>query len=147
MRFTPKSEDQVSSVWPDGEYDFEVGTAEETTSQSGNDMIKLTLNVFNKTGGKRTVFDYLVGTDAAQFKVRGFASAAGLLGEYESGELNAYDMQGRTGKLKLRTDKSAGYPDKNAVASYITSAAPRAGGVAKPKPLAAAPDLNDDIPF
>ena len=152
MRFTPKSEKELASdgLWPAGTYDFEVIESDEATSASGNDMVKLKIFVFNDEGAKRTVFDYLVGTESAQFKVRGFAAAVGLLEEYESGEMDAVEMQGRTGKCKLtiQKDKSGAYPDKNGIASYVAEPV-TVGSVekktvrAKTKPA----DLDDEIPF
>jgi hypothetical protein len=154
MKFTPKSEQEVASggLWPAGTYDFQVVSAEETTSKSsGADMIKLTLHVFNDHGAKITVFDYLVGTEKAQFKVRGFAAAVGLIESYDAGALDAFEMEGRSGqcKLAIQKDTTGQYGDKNSVASYLTPV----GGVAKPKASIAKParavvaNLDDEIPF
>lgn len=154
MRFDPKTEEELAAadLWPAGEYDFEVAEAEEQTSKSGNDMVKLTVHVFDAEGRRRTVFDYLVGTEKAQFKVRHFADAVGLIEQYNLGELLAEDIVGRTGrcKLNIKKDKSGQYPDQNAIADYLPpkKAAVRLG--VKPAPTRPAPtaaDLDDDIPF
>lgn len=154
MKFTPKSEKDLANgdLLPAGTYDFEVKSAEEATSSTGNGMVKLSIWIFPESGTKRTVFDYLVGTESAQFKVRGFAAAVGLLEEYDGGEMDALDMEGKTGKCKIviQKDKSGAYPDKNSVASYV--AAPVTTGSVEKKTARAAKvhgggDLNDDIPF
>jgi hypothetical protein len=159
MRFTPKPESEVSGngLWPEGIVDFEVMEAEETTSRNGDDMIKLKIKVFNETGGSRTVYEYLLGTDSMQWKVRAFCAATGLLDQYETGELDAIDMEGRTGKAKLviQKDKTGQYGDKNAIGSYIAHVEkPKAAAVRKPEVRRAqvarpAPqdDLSDEIPF
>lgn len=153
MRFQPKSEKELAAdgLWPAGEYPFEVIEAEDTVSQkSGADMVKLTINVFNDDGKSRRVYDYLVGTPGGQFKVRGFAAATGLIDQYESGEMEAIDMQGRTGKCKIKIDKGDGsFPEKNAIATYVAGPV-TVGSVAKKTARAAgggSQDLDDAIPF
>jgi hypothetical protein len=151
MRFNPKSAEEVASgnLWPAGTYDFEVVGAEDAVSKaSGADMVKLTLWVFNETGGKITVFDYLVGTDKAQFKVRGFAAAVGLIEAYDAGELDPLDMEGRTGqcKLAIQKDDSGRYGDKNTVAAYIGATPSDKPQVARPK-KAKVETIDDEIPF
>ena len=152
MRFAPKSENELASanLWGPGEYDFEVNAAEEATSAKGNDMVKLTVWVFNHEGQRRTVFDYLVDTEGGAYKIRHFAEATGLLPQYERGELLADDMAGRTGRCKLtvQKDKSGQYPDKNGIGDYLK---PKAGArplsaPAQRKPVPAG-DIDDDIPF
>jgi hypothetical protein len=165
MIFKPKTEHELATddLWAPGQYDFEVREADETISKtSGADMIKLTLYVFRPDGERRTVFDYLVGTEGGQRKVRSFAQAVGLLAQYEKGELLAIDMVQRTGQLKLRVeqDKSGQFPDKNSVADYLKpKAAPAsvaqpvsrslrpAVEARKPVPAGAGNDLDDAIPF
>lgn len=149
MKFTPKSEEEISAanLLIGGDYDFEVADAvEETSKASGNDMVKLKLNIEDDEGRKHVVFDYLVGTDASMFKVRGFAEATGLLAQYDHGELVASDMTGRTGKATIGIDdKNKAYPAKNVVRAYLKAAT---NGHAATKTQAAhAPDIDDPIPF
>ena len=153
MRFNPKSEAELAAggLFPAGTYDFEVKSAEETTSKSsGAEMVKLTLSVFNEAGAKTSVFDYLVSSEKAIFKIRQFAAAVGLLEEYEAGELDALDMEGRGGKLKLKVESNEQYGDKNAVVSYLPAPV-TVGSVAKKTAhvqwKAAPKDLDDEIPF
>lgn len=144
-------------LWPPGDYDFEVYDASEETSAAGNEQIKLTLHVFNTEGARRTVFDYLVGTQGMAYKIRHFAEATGIVAQYEKGNLMPSEIVQRTGRLKLRIKKGTnGYPDQNAVQDYIKagdrtsdikipSAAyhkPASRGVKSP-----AGDIDDDIPF
>lgn len=147
MRTTPKTEKELAEVglWPAGTVDFEVLTAEETTSSKGNDMIKLKIKIFNDAGESKTVLDYLL--DAMPGKLRHAAEAFGLLQEYEAGGFEAIDCEGKTGKCKIKIDKSEGYPDKNGIADYI--AVVTTGSVEKKTMRAkvAPRDLDDEIPF
>jgi hypothetical protein len=144
--------------WPPGDYDFIVAEAsEEISKASGNEMIKLTLHVFNQDGAKRTVFDYLLSNDKGQWKVRHAAEAIGLLEQYEAGFLDINNIAERSGRLKLRIKPASGeYTASNAVVDYI-----KADPGSKPAPVmragnpaprgvnvkAPASDLNDEIPF
>ena len=61
-----------------GEYTIRVIDAKEDTSKTGNDMIKLTLEVVMKDGSKGPrLFDYLVFTEKARFKADQFLQATG----------------------------------------------------------------------
>src|SRR6185503_9161243 len=106
MKFTPTTEEQQErrtfEPFPAGEYDFTVEAAEEQTSRNNNEMVKLTLHVYNTEGHKRVVFDYML--DSAAWKIKQFAASAGLLEKYDSGEIEAYEMVGKTGRLKLKIE-------------------------------------------
>lgn len=146
MKFIPKSEAEVSAgtMLQPGVYDFEIVEATETTSKAGNDMIALQLKVYDTAGRGVTVFDYLVGTEKAQYKVRHCATAVGLLAQYERGELLADDLIGRAGRCSITIKKGNGeYPDANAVRDYIADA-PKTNARA---PAPAPAYLDDDIPF
>jgi hypothetical protein len=154
MRFQPKTENEIASdgLFPPGTYDFEVLEAEEQTSSKGNDMIMLKLAIYNAQGQNRHVYDYLVGTDGAQFKIRHYAEATGQLDTYDGGEISADDQVGRTGRCKIviKKDASGQYADKNAVSDYVrserTAAAPaKRGATAGASPAEA--ELDDSIPF
>lgn len=177
MQFKPKSEKDLAAdgLWPNQIVDFEVLEAEDTESRAGDPMVKMKIKVFNEQGGTRTVYEYLLGTEKMQWKVRAFCAATGLLDQYETGVLEAVEMEGRTGKAKLiiQEDKTGQYGDKNAIGAYVAQAekpkaAPQrsvakpaerrqpvaAGGVswdAKPaehrQPGAGSAILDDEIPF
>lgn len=160
MKFTPKSEADIQASsgsfdpWPSGTYDFEVAEAEDTTSKAGNDMIKLTLYVFNPEGKRRTVFDYLLAS--IEYKLRHAAEACGLLSAYEQGMLEAFDFTGKTGRLKLGVQPAKdGYDAKNTVRDYVKDDGSTAEEPApkrweaprrKSEP-AAAGNIDDEIPW
>ena len=155
MKFTPTTEEQreprTFEPFPAGEYDYTVEAAEDTTSKAGNEMIKLTLHVYNAEGHKRVLFDYLL--DSAAWKIKQFAASCGLLDRYDSGEIEAYEMVGKSGRLKLKIESSAEYGDQNKVAFYIAAKPAGTGytGRSAPAPVARgkslADDLSDEIPF
>jgi hypothetical protein len=66
------------SVLPEGDYEVLISEVEKKQSQSGNDMLKLTLTVrtdVTQEGQKRKVWDYLVATEKAMFKFQQVAKA------------------------------------------------------------------------
>jgi hypothetical protein len=155
MRVTPISEEKAAEgggsfePWPPGEYDFLVNEAEEGFAKSsGAEQIKLTLHVFNKSGAKRVVFDYLPSAAAAQWKVRQFAAAVGMLSQYESGNLDPFQMLGKPGRCVLRVRPAEGtYAAQNAVGMYV---APKAATALSPRSKAkvhTGGELDDTIPF
>ncbi len=127
MRINPKSNEELQSLGliEPGVYSFEVMNALDTVSKSGNDMIKLQLKVWDKSGAERIIFDYLL--DAMAFKLRHFAESTGLLDKYNHGELLAEDCVHRCGKVELAIEKGSPkqdggmYPDKNTVKDYVVS--------------------------
>lgn len=156
MRVNPISAEQADKQannfdpWPRGEYDFSVYDASEETSDAGNEQIKLTLHVLNRDGQRRTVFDYLVNTEKAQWKIRHFAEAVGVARQYETGELQVADIVSREGRCKLRVKPAQGqYQAQNAVEDYLGSALAHAATSTRQPVRAKAPagDIDDDIPF
>ncbi len=123
MRFNAKSDQElaVMNLIPEGQYQFEVVIAEDTQSKSGNDMIKLKLNVWDSEGRQHTVYDYLL--EAMPKKLKHFAKHAGLIVKYESGELLADDCIGKCGTLELiiQEDKTGKYQPRNSVVDYLES--------------------------
>ena len=115
-----KPENKTFTV-PAGDYTLRVLEAKEDTSKSGNDMIKLTLAVVKEDGtnGVR-VFDYLVFTEAARWKVDSFLLAAGKHpGEGKSLDLDTDEMIGWEAEATLSIDKHEG-KESNKVAAYIS---------------------------
>ncbi len=147
MRFTPKTEAQVSSgaLFPKGNYDFEVVEAKDTISKSSsNNMLALQLLIYDQQGHSKRVFDYLLDTENAAYKLRHFAEAVGLLAAYATGDIKAEDCMGRTGRCKvaISKDKTEEYPDKNTITDYIYE---KANGNA---PTVKTPEDDDEqIPF
>jgi hypothetical protein len=124
--------------WPGGVYDFEVHEAtDEVSKASGREQMKLALYVFNDTGQRRMVFDYLGTDEKSQWKVRHFCAAVGLIPEYERGEIDAFDCVGKQGKLTLMVRPQRGeYPASNSVRDYVAREEGAVKAVA-PRPAAA----------
>lgn len=159
MRVNPITAEQADEQsggfepWRAGDYDFNVHDASEEVSEAGNEMVKLTIHVLNPEGQRRTVFDYLVNSDKAQWKIRHFAEAVGMVAQYEAGEMETADIVGRMGRLKLRIKPAQGqYATQNAVNDYIplpkSALQPKQHHhVSSAKQPTTARDLDDDIPF
>ena len=152
MRFEPKSEKEISeaNLMPAGIYNCEISAAEEQSSKAGNDMIKLTLTVWDQEGNERKVFDYLL--EAIPGKLRHCAEMCGLLDVYSRGELRADDLVGKAGQAKLgiKKDKTGTYPDQNAVQDYLINPPGKTASTlahARQPAMAGGGNLDDDIPF
>jgi hypothetical protein len=152
MKLKPKSEREIAedSLLPKGDYSFEVASAENKTSKSGNEMIELKLHVFDDGGDPRILFDYLL--ESMPRKLRHAAEACGLVSEYDMGSLDAIDFVGKTGTIKvgIQKDKAGQYPDRNSVYDYVAksaAAAPQGNSKVPSGLLGEGKELNDEIPF
>jgi hypothetical protein len=119
MRFEPKTEDQLKAetLLPDGDYDFEVMDAQDTTSKKGNDMIAVKLRVFTNNG-ERHIYDYLM--PSMGFKLRHFCESTGLLSKYDAGTLEAAHCIRREGIASIEQEAgNNGYGPKNKVVDYV----------------------------
>lgn len=125
MRFAPKTEEelQTMSLLAPGIYKFQVSSAKDEISKSGNEMIKLMLGVWDENGSLHFIYDYLL--EAMGQKLRNFCEVSGLIDKYEHGEIGAEDCVNRQGfveiivqegKMKDNGDK---YPMRNAIKNYI----------------------------
>lgn len=115
-----ESNDRV--IFSPGEYRFKVTKAEPQTSRAGNEMIALQLLVKDdKT--TTTVFDYLIGTEKAFWKVKNFCKSVGISSVLvPDGQLDSADCVDRTGTVQLTIEPEAdGYPEKNKVDDYVIS--------------------------
>ena len=157
MQFNSRSREELAreSLTPPGEYDFEIISAEETTSKKGNEMIKLKLRVFVENG-EIHVYDYLVA--GMEYKLANFCDAIWRSDDYDDGEINADNLVGCAGKLKLvieeaQKDKDTGevkWPAKNAVKTYIAGKKGQekmAERRVKTAPTAAVKTDDEEIPF
>jgi Protein of unknown function (DUF669) len=161
MRVEPISANEANSggggePFRPGEYDFIVQAAEETTSAKGNDMLKLTLHIYNQDGEKRTVFDYILSSKAGAWKARHLMEAISLTEQYEQGNMDPFVIEGRPGRCKVGIDPAnAQYPAKNKVQDYLGNVAPAGTGYTgvsaprAPSSLQKAPagDIDDEVPF
>ncbi len=145
MKFSPKTDEDIkrAMLLDAGSYDFEVLSAEEKLSKKGNPMIVVKLLVFAGER-RREVTDYLM--ESMAFKLRHFAFAVGLGKEYESGDLNAENFRGRSGKVVLAVEEQVGYSPKNVVRDYEVAEGMKEAATAAAKPRAAAP-VDDEPPF
>jgi hypothetical protein len=151
MKFTPKTEDQLreESLMPAGTYDFEVVEASNEKSKKGNDMIKVKLQLWDRNGDTRFLYDYLM--EAMMFKLLHFCEATGLSQMFQAGNLSAENCLGRTGKVKIKVGEAQnGYAPKNEVKDYVSPQAGQgmAARAASAAPVASnAPADTDDVPF
>lgn len=125
MKFAPKTETELEtmSLLEPGIYPFQVTQASNEISKSGNDMLKLTVMIWDKGGSMHYIYDYLL--EAMGYKLRHFCESTGLMGKYEKGELYPQDCMNAQGNLEIiiqeGKDKGDGsrYPSRNSVKDYI----------------------------
>jgi len=110
------------SLLQPGNYFFQVKSAEAKVSNAGNEMIALCIEVASE---HRThlVYDYLVGSAAAFWKVKNFCFAVGLSGALKAGgSISETDCLGKKGKVKITIDPGTnGYSDRNTVEDYVAA--------------------------
>lgn len=158
MKFPPKTRQELAEQFliPKGTYDALVESAEEKVSKAGNDMIELTLRVYN---GEQEVLikDWIL---PETLKLFNFCESAGLMDTYNAGELTGRSCQQANVAVRVDIEDAKGdYPPKNKIAGYVkrqlaSSAAPASnGGTIQgadrnqfARAQAAAPP-GDDIPF
>jgi hypothetical protein len=121
VTFEPESEQSLRerSIWPKGDYDFEIIEVFEKVSQSrGNPMFELIVKI-TRPEGSRIITDYVL--PKRPEKLRQCCGACGVLDKYDQGVLAADDFVGKRGRLKLgvEKDKARKYPDKNVVVDYV----------------------------
>mgnify|MGYP005831656277 CR=1 FL=1 len=132
----------------EGEYDFTVTSATEATSKAGNEMIELQMAFDIGRSDPLKIYDRLVNTPKALWKVKDFCEVTGL--KFDTGELAAANCIGLQGKAYLHlgqeNDKGKRYME---VRYYCTSDS----GFSE-SPMTAKQDqvvekalTNDDIPF
>jgi len=138
MKFNPKDADQ--KLIPDGDYDAVIVNAEETKSQAGNDMLKLTVRVYAK-GEESLVFDRIV-FPSFTWKLKTIAQALGMMPAFESGSLETRELIERNIKVSVKTrkDETGKYGDQNVIARYLRDAS------APPKQVRDA-GQDDDLTF
>jgi hypothetical protein len=153
MRFDPKKREDF--LLAKGTYDAVVERAEEKVSKTGNDMIAISLRVYN---GAQSVFinDWLL---AGSQKLLDFCEVSGLADAYMRGEA----CLDRNVTVKVGIDPAKdGYDAKNKIAGYVmkkekaTAAASQEAPAQSAKGLgvsdsqrkaAANAPADDEIPF
>lgn len=144
MRFTPKSEAEVSKIFENGIYEFVVESANEKNSKNGNPMIHLKVKIMHdKYVGKTNIVDCFLLTDNPNFEfiLRHFCFSIGLGDSYEKGEITEQMCIGKEGyaKVVIEKDKEGKYPDKNKIVDFIVSK--------NKDEFKIDSSLNDDLPF
>lgn len=143
MKFTPKTDEELNaeSLLAAGVYSFEVINAENKTSKSDNEMIVLTLQIFDHDGNHaQRLNDYLL--EKLAFKLKHAAEACGLLDEYQRGDLQAEWFIGKTGQVKIGVEPAKGdYQARNSVKDYVIDKGSAAPAMQEPV------KLNDAVPF
>jgi hypothetical protein len=153
MRFAAKSDEEIAKEqnfgdpFPKGEYEVKVVEAsDEQSKKTGNEQIHLKVQLFNDDGHRRTAHDYLL--EAMSKKLKSFCAAAGLMDEYESGELSAAHCAGQELRAKVDVEPAKdGYDAKNVIREYLPRvAAGRAQPAAQPAQRAAATTSSGNEP-
>lgn len=125
MRVTPRTDEEINmmNLLPEGIYSFQVIKAEEKISKSNNEMIVITLKVWDKDGRERLLTDYLL--DSFAKKIKHFVKVTGLENKYELGSITAEDCLNKIGDVHVIIQKGnpkpegGFYSDKNSVNDYI----------------------------
>jgi hypothetical protein len=137
FQFTPKKDEDFMLAVGDANYTVLKATQKE--SKSGNPMIELQLQVWDKNGKEGVIYDYLLNIPSMEHKIKHFCESCGLEDKYNQGCFEDSDCEGKSGKLILfiQKDKHGVHPDKAAVKDYLKVDASNAAKV----------PFNDDIPF
>ena len=132
----------AEQLCPKGKAPFTILEAEQVTSKSGKEMLKLKLNVHSDDGNDYHVYDY-VSPEFMAFKFRHFFYAIGAGQAYEAGTVDVDSLVGREGWCEVGHQKGKdGYKTKESISDYLTES-----DKSKPVPAPAKPDNTDDVPF
>lgn len=136
MNFTPKTEAEIEAegLLPEGVYDYTVFSAQDKTSNNGNEMIVLELVVFDAQGKPRKLRDWIM--PSFPRKLRHFCEHAGMLDIYNSGKVLAVDCVNRSGRVQIIIEPaSEKYRISNKVEDYVSGT------------MSSKPASDDDMPF
>jgi hypothetical protein len=144
----------------DGEYEAVIDSMIPKISQSGNNMIDVTLSVYDRNGNPKIIFDYIVLTPGMMWKFKHICDSAGLCKEYTDKTFKVEMALRKNVRVRISTkegglipsDKLKGksegsrYPTKNVIEDYLGTS----GSVttqAEPSKGQADLKFDDDIPF
>lgn len=159
MQFKPMSDQEIMEDYAqkylmrEGEYDFEISNAVNKVSKNNNEMIFLTLKVWDENGKEKTINDNLMSLNAARLKQ--FCKVVGLEDKYDTGEVSAHDCLYKNGVVKIGVEKGGvdqygeTQPDKNKVLRYLlkkTSEVSIQRNYEKPSATHTVKD-DEDLPF
>lgn len=120
MKYQPLTKEELAAqrgTLKPGLCEFQVVDAQDQISKSGNDMVKLSLRVWDSEGKEGQIFDYLVAS--ASWKIASFFESIGNPQAYESGEIDTVVVVGAAGKAKLEIEKDPTYGDKAKIKAYL----------------------------
>src|SRR5262249_13125259 len=119
MKITPITEEEIKylRILPEGEYDFLIFDAIDTTSKSGNEMIHLILDIINNNK-KYIIHEYLLNNEINIEKIRNICESIGILDKYNSSIIEAKDFKDKKGRAKVSIKNDNDYI-KNVVKKYI----------------------------
>ena len=80
---------------------------------------KLELHVCARDGDKRTVFDYILSTENAQWKARHMMESIGLARRYDQGIIEPREIEGKPGRCRIKVEPAGQYPAKNSIVDYL----------------------------
>lgn len=151
QKYDPK--DAVQCL-PEGEYDAELVSTEDTKSKKGSPMEKWTWKVFPNEEAAKTVWDYVVIPNAV-WKIEQLSQALGKHREFEAGAFAAENYIGETVRVLLNVQKSDEFGDKNGIAKYLPLKRAESSKSAKPVSRAASGSpvseekqfAGEEIPF
>jgi len=152
MRVSGRSEEAIrkSMLLPAGEYEARVVGVSNKPSNSGAEMITLTLQIINENGKSFLVIDRFVAS--MELKVLSAAQAFGLMEKYNAQDIDAEDFSGKAAIAAIEIEEASGkYPAKNVVAYYLSNK----GEAALVKRSTSTQEttssldkfLNDEVPF
>jgi hypothetical protein len=117
--YVTSTADSNNRVLAKGDYDFFVADAGEKRSTNGNPMIELQLVIKNGSKAIGRVYDHLVFTDNATWKIDDFRRATGeKLTPGQKVNFEADDCISRKGRCTLTVDNYQGRM-KNKVEAYL----------------------------
>jgi len=148
----PEERDFV--VFPKGVYKFRILEINEIklSRENSSPMLPVKLECERANGETTTVFDNILLTDAAKWKLNAFLKCLGKDAMKSGKELSLEDphviswMKRQTGNVRLKVERPPGKDyDRNTVENYIYS---KSAEEVKPAPKPVIPeDADDDIPF
>lgn len=138
FKFTPKSEEELSSLLAEGDAGFEILDSLFKISQnSGRPMLKLTLKVWDSNGEEGKLDDFIILDELSKFSMRKYkhlCESTNLEKVYECGEIGEVEaslFKEKSGKLRLGINKNnknkdgSPLPPKNCVWDYLKQPEPK----------------------
>ena len=164
MKFTPKSEEQLQAdaeaakakfaPWPANSIcDYEILHVKDTKKdgspaidKNGNEFLIADVRIFNGAGEQRDLMHMFGAWN--EWDLRRVCEANNMLDRYDAGQVDDYDLQGKTGKCVITIEKGTlkddgtYYPDKNKIKEFLKPVQALQKSI-----KASSPELDDEIPF